>query len=90
MQIIRTHPQTGEDEVQEARVLSLANATLGVIHAASLAVSTIGRALAQARGLDPRHAVKQVDRLLSNTQLDVWQLFASWVPMVLLSAPKPR
>jgi len=71
------------DDMHAKRVLSLANATLGVIHAASLAVSTIGRALAQARGLDPRHAVKQVDRLLSNTQLDVWELFASWVPMVL-------
>jgi len=71
------------DDMHAKRVLSLANATLGVIHAASLAVSTIGRALAQARGLDPRHAVKQVDRLLSNTQFNVWELFASWVPMVL-------
>jgi hypothetical protein len=72
----------GED-MHAKRVLSLANATLGVIHAASLAVSTIGRALAQSRGLDPRHAVKQVDRLLSNSRLQVWELFASWVPMVL-------
>ena len=45
------------DDMHAKRVLSVANATLGVIHAASLAVSTIGRSLAQARGLEPRHRV---------------------------------
>src|SRR5271169_5965210 len=48
------------------RILSLANGTLGVLTGASLAVSVIGHALAQARGLMDRHAIKQVDRLLSN------------------------
>lgn len=71
------------DDLHAKRVLSLANATLGVVHAASLAVATIGRALAQARGLDPKHAIKQVDRLLSNGEVDVWALFSSWVPMVI-------
>jgi hypothetical protein len=71
------------DDMHAKRVLSLTNATLGVIHAASLAVTTIGRALAQARSLDPRHAVKQVDRLLSNEGVRVWDLFSSWVPMVM-------
>jgi len=33
---------------------------------ASLAVAMIGQALAQARGLVTKHAIKQVDRLLSN------------------------
>jgi len=46
-------------------------------------VSTIGRVLALARGLEPRHSVKQVDRLLSNSRVDAWELFPSWVPMVL-------
>ena len=40
----------------------------------------IGQALAQARGLVTKHAVKQVDRLLSNQGLDVWDSFAHWVP----------
>lgn len=71
------------DDLHAKRVLSLANATLGVIHAASLAVATIGKGLAQARGLEPKHAIKQVDRLLSNGGVDVWKLFSSWVPMVL-------
>lgn len=70
------------DDLHAKRVLSLANATVGVVHGAALGVSTIGRALAQARGLKAKHAVKQVDRLLSNAGIDVWALFASWVPMV--------
>ena len=65
------------------RVLSLAFATLGVIHAASLSVHAIGHALARARGTQDKHGVKQVDRLLSNTGLCVWELFALWVPFVL-------
>jgi hypothetical protein len=48
--------------------------------AASLAVAMIGHALAQARGLVTKHAVKQVDRLLSNNAIDVWDSFARWVP----------
>jgi hypothetical protein len=40
----------------------------------------IGQALAQARGLVTKHAIKQVDRLLSNQNIDVWDSFARWVP----------
>jgi hypothetical protein len=47
---------------------------------ASLAVAMIGQALAQARGLVTKHAVKQVDRLMSNDGIDVWDSFARWVP----------
>ena len=48
------------------RLLSLADAALWVVTSASLAVSMIGHALAQARGLIDKNAVKRVDRLLSN------------------------
>ncbi|MBI3181099.1 MAG: hypothetical protein HYZ28_03045, partial [Myxococcales bacterium] len=71
----------GED-VHAKRVLSLANATLGTMHAAALGVTTIGNALAQVRSPDPKAAVKQVDRLLSNSGVSPWELFGSWVPMV--------
>jgi hypothetical protein len=67
-------------DLHAKRVASLAGATLGVMTAASLAVAMIGHALAQARGLVTKHAVKQVDRLLSNTGIDVWCSFARWVP----------
>ncbi|MCY1040258.1 IS4 family transposase [Corallococcus sp. bb12-1] len=64
------------------RVLSLSNATLGTVHAASLSVRAMGLVLSQARGLEGKHAIKQVDRLLSNKGVDVWRLFAQWVPFV--------
>lgn len=71
------------DDLHAKRVLSLSLATLGVIHAASLSVYAIGQALAMARGTKGQHGVKQVDRLLSNTGIDVWHLFALWVPYLL-------
>jgi hypothetical protein len=67
-------------DLHAKRIESLAGATLGVMTAASLAVALIGHALAQARGLVTKHAVKQVDRLLSNDGIDVWDSFARWVP----------
>ena len=67
------------DDLHAKRILSLANGTLGVMTGASLAVSLIGQALAQARGLFAKHAIKQVDRLLSNAGIVPWDLFGSWV-----------
>jgi hypothetical protein len=72
-----------EGDVHAMRVYSMANATLGVLSSASLAVHAIGQGLANARGLITKHAVKQVDRLLSNTGIDVWAYFAYWVPYVI-------
>ena len=68
----------GED-MHAKRVQSLANATLGVVRTASLAVHTIGRGLALARGLVIKHAVKQVDRLLSNDGIDIDAILPHWV-----------
>jgi hypothetical protein len=62
------------------RVVALAGATLGVMTAASPAVATIGQALAQARGLVTKRAVKQADRLMSKPGIDMWDSFARWVP----------
>ena len=75
-----------EGDLHGKRVLSSANATLGVMVSASLAVAVIGRSLAQARGLLTKHAVKQVDRLLSNQAIDPWEIAARWVPEVIGSA----
>jgi len=66
-------------DLHAKRIDSLAGATLGVMQSASLAVAMIGQALAQARGLVTKHAIKQVDRLLSNQGIDVWDSFAHWV-----------
>ena len=67
------------DDLHVKRVLSLANATLGVMAGAALAISLIGQALAQARGLSAKSAIKQVDRLLSNAGVVPWDLFGPWV-----------
>lgn len=75
------HELLGED-VHAMRVLSLANGVVGVMHAAALGIHAIGRALADALDLDPKHAIKQVDRLLSNRGIVIWQWFAHWVGFV--------
>jgi hypothetical protein len=69
-----------EGDEHAKRVQSLANATLGAITSASLAVHAIGQGLAHAQGLTPKHAVKQVDRLLSNQGIKVDRYFEYWVP----------
>ena len=69
-------------DLHAKRVLSLAGATLGVIESASLAVGMIGQGLALARGRLTKHAVKQVDRLLSNPGIEVDALLRHWVPYV--------
>jgi len=66
-------------DIHAARILSLANATLGVVRSGSLAVHTIGQGLATARGLTTKHAVKQVDRLLSNQGIDLDAILPHWV-----------
>jgi len=63
----------------DKRVASIANATTGVLHAASLALSAIGAAYAAVTGGQAKHGIKQVDRLLSNGGFDVDGLFEPWV-----------
>ena len=76
------------EDVHAKRVYSLANATLGVISSASLAVNTIGQGLALARGRLTKHAIKQVDRLLSNPGIDVDELSKRWVAHAV--GPRPK
>jgi len=76
------------EDVHAKRVYSLANATLGVISSSSLAVNTIGQGLALARGRLTKHAIKQVDRLLSNPGIDVDELSKRWVAHAV--GPRPN
>jgi hypothetical protein len=71
------------DDLHAKRVLSLSLATLGAVNAASLSVHAIGQALATARGKEGKHGIKQVDRLLSNKEINPWKLAALWVPFTL-------
>ena len=66
-------------DLHAKRVSSLSHGVLGVMTCASLAVSVIGQALAQARGKSAKHTIKQIDRLLSNQGIDVWAMFPLWI-----------
>jgi hypothetical protein len=69
-------------DLHAKRIASLSDATLGVLRGAALAVCAIGQGLAAARGLNPKHATKQVDRLLSNPEIKVDDILVRWVPFV--------
>jgi hypothetical protein len=71
-----------EVDLHAKTVLSLSLGTLGVLHATSLCIHVVGRALAWARDKDPKHCIKQVDRLLSNNHFVVWLLLGPWVRFV--------
>src|SRR5450756_3048400 len=73
------------ESLHAKRVQSVTNAVVGVVNAVSLSIHAIGAGLAQMNGLHAKHAIKQVDRLLSNPGLNVWALFAFWVPYVAVS-----
>ena len=77
-----------EGDLHAKRVLSLSNATLGVLTSASLAIHAVGQGLAQAMGTLGKHGVKQVDRLLSNDGIDVEQFFGYWVAYMVGARPE--
>lgn len=79
-----------KSDLHAKRVDSLADGTTGVLHATALGVHAIGRGLASAKGLGDKSAIKQTDRLLSNMGIDVWEMFAQWVPYVVANREAVR
>jgi DDE family transposase len=71
------------DDLHAKRVLSLSHGVVGVLHAAAAGIHAIGQGLAAAMGTQPKHAIKQVDRLLSNAGVDPDGLSGRWVAFVL-------
>jgi hypothetical protein len=71
------------ESLHAKRVRSLTNAAVGAMRAGALGIHAIGTGLAVTQGLHAKHAIKQVDRLLSNGGLNVWELFADWVPYII-------
>jgi hypothetical protein len=69
-------------------VQSVAFATVGALHAVSLCIHVIGRAAAWALDRSPKHAVKQVDRLLSNDNVTVWGFAKTWIRYVVGDRPE--
>lgn len=62
---------------------SLADAAFGLLNSETLRLHALGEGLAFAKGLDKKHATKQIDRLLSNKKLKVWDIAENWVPYVI-------
>jgi hypothetical protein len=60
-----------DSELHAKRVTSLAHAVIGALNADRAGVANIGRFEASARETRAKHAIKQVDRLLSNAGVDI-------------------
>jgi hypothetical protein len=56
--------------MHKKRMSSLSDAVVGLLTNQCLQPTKIGHGLAEAKGLLPKHTVKQVDRLLSNQEID--------------------
>jgi hypothetical protein len=69
-----------------ARVMALGNAVAGVVRAAGLAIHAIGRAYATLANIEPRHGIKQVDRLLSS-RVSMEDALRCWVQFVVADHP---
>ena len=65
------------------RVQSLANYTVGAMHARSAAIHAIGTAYAEIAQIKPKHGIKQADRYLSNKGIDVESLTPAWAKFVI-------
>jgi len=67
----------GED-LHAKRVESVANGVVGVLNASVASIHAIGRACAEVQGIQTKSAVKQIDRLLSNTGIDLDDTLSAW------------
>jgi hypothetical protein len=67
-----------KEELHAQRVMSLANAVAGAVKAAAAGIHAIGEGYAALAKTDPKHGVKQVDRMLSNGALRVDDCLAAW------------
>lgn len=76
------------DNLHKKRQQSLAYAAMGVLGSGSLFLHKLGESLAKARNKNKKHATKQIDRLLSNKGVSIWELSAQWVPYLIGSQEK--
>lgn len=70
-------------ELHKKRQLSLSYAAMGVLGSSTLFLHDIGKSLADAQGKNKKHTTKQIDRLLSNKGISIWDLSAPWIKYIL-------
>jgi hypothetical protein len=61
------------------QVESIATAAVGVIKAVDVKIHTIGHGLAAAFDKESKHAIKQIDRYLSNELINPDDFFERWI-----------
>lgn len=71
------------DTLHQKRQQSFAYAAMGVLASESLFLHRIAEGLVDTRGCNKKHATKQIDRLLSNQKISVWDLADPWVKYVI-------
>jgi len=71
------------EDLHAKRIKSLANYSVGAMQATSASIHAIGAAYAAVAEIAPKHAVKQVDRYLSNKGINVEDLTPQWAAFVL-------
>ena len=69
--------------LHKKRILSLAQALVGICATQRLGVNEVGRQMAAALGKVPKHCIKQFDRLLSNSGVDLETILPAYVGWVL-------
>lgn len=67
------------EHLHAKQVESIANAAVGVIQAVDLKIHNIGHGLAAAFDKESKHAIKQIDRYLSNELIELEEFFESWI-----------
>ncbi len=70
------------DVMHVKRAWSIGAAAFGAMLTRRLNSADIGQAMAEDRGTLPKHAIKQVDRLMGNEKFDMEVFFTAWVPWV--------
>lgn len=70
-------------ELHKKRQQSMAFAAMGLLASESLFIHHMGEGLVNTRGGSKKHATKQIDRLLSNKGISIWDLSAPWVKYVI-------
>ena len=67
------------DELHRKRQLSLGYAAMGLLASESLFLHRMAEGLAEERESKKKHASKQIDRLLINKGISVWDIAEPWV-----------
>ena len=82
LQVAETVEKIFAGDLHARRALSIANGVVGLLDAAVLSIHAIGRGYAHATNKSEKHGVKQTDRLVGNSGIDVWLLFHPWAKFV--------